>query len=141
MTSELIGRFSAAAEDATRQRFGPGPLSRYDASLIVPDAVRVEVAAMKAVAATYVMLRSGVEAEYERQRELLQNLVTALLGTAPVTPGPWLVPGGWPHRRRRPHRVVLDQVASLTDVSAQRWHTRLCSPRPPGWQARTPAAR
>ena len=133
MTSELIGRFSAAAEDATRQRFGPGPLSRYDASLIVPDAVRVEVAAMKAVAATYVMLRSGVEAEYERQRELLQNLVTALLRTAPDTLEPWLVPR-WvaaPDDAART-RVVLDQVASLTDVSAQRWHTRLCSPPPAG---------
>lgn len=128
MTSELIGRFSAAAETATREQYGTGPLSRYAASLVVPDSVRIEVAAMKAVAATYVMLRSGIESEYQRQRELLTDVVTALLDTAPRTLEPWLVPR-W---RSAPDdaarlRVVLDQVASLTDVSVQRWHDRLCS--------------
>ncbi len=129
MTSELIGRFSAAAEVATRARYGPEPLSRYDASLIVPDPVRTEVGAMKAVAATYVMLRTGAEAEYARQRQLLHDVVGALLDTAPATLEPWLVPrwNAAPDDAART-RVVLDQVASLTDRSVQRWHDRLCGP-------------
>ncbi|MFN8125638.1 MAG: deoxyguanosinetriphosphate triphosphohydrolase [Candidatus Nanopelagicales bacterium] len=127
MTSELIGRFSTAAEHATRERFGPDPLSRYSADLIVPEEIRHEVGVMKAVAATYVMLRSGAETEYARQRELLTDVVAALTTTGPEALEPWLVPR-WesaPDDAART-RVVLDQVASLTDASVLRWHRRLC---------------
>ena len=55
MTSRLIGRFVLAVEVATRERHGAGPLTRYDADLVVPDDTRAECAVLKAVAAHFVM--------------------------------------------------------------------------------------
>ncbi|MCZ9336517.1 deoxyguanosinetriphosphate triphosphohydrolase, partial [Streptomyces sp. TRM76130] len=56
-TSQLIGRFCLAAETATRQAYGTGPLTRYTAELVVPRATRLECAVLKAVADRYVMQR------------------------------------------------------------------------------------
>ncbi len=126
MTSDLIGRFSMAAERATRAQFGPQPLHRYDADLIVPGPIRDEVAMMKALAATYVMLRPGAEELYEHQRELLTEVVHALMDRGEVHLEPWLQPrwraAGDDSVRTR---VVLDQVAGLTDASLLVWHRRL----------------
>ena len=36
LTSQLIGRLVGAAEDATRDGYGAGPLVRYEAELLVP---------------------------------------------------------------------------------------------------------
>ena len=48
-TSQLIGRFCEAAEDATREAFGDVPLRGYDADLVVPRDARLEVEVLKAV--------------------------------------------------------------------------------------------
>ena len=58
LTSELIGRFCSAAEQATRPAGHP-PLRRYDADLTVPRQQRLECALLKGVAAHYVMSRRG----------------------------------------------------------------------------------
>src|SRR5699024_511037 len=55
MTSQLIGRFSTAARDATRGRFGQGPLTRYGAGVVVPDETLAEIVVLKGVTAHYVM--------------------------------------------------------------------------------------
>lgn len=127
MTSELIGRFSTAAEMATRERYGPAPLSRYGADLVVPDPVRDEVAVMKAVAATYVMRRPGADLIYQQQREVLTDVFHALMRQGEPALQPWLRPR-WraADSDAQRTRVVLDQVASLTDASITSWHARLC---------------
>jgi len=128
LTSELIGRFSAAAERATRDRYGTGPLHRYDADLIVPVDVRHEVAMLKAVAATYVMLRPGAEAIYEQQREILAEVFAALLARGEDALEPWLRPRWLAAQDDCARtRIVADQIASLTDVSLTRWHRELHS--------------
>jgi len=126
MTSELVNRFVAAAVDATRARYGDGPLGRYAADLVVPAPVAAEVALLKAVAVRYVMadpVRLRLQAE---QREILFELVEALAAGAPGTlAGPmrenWSAAEDDAARRR----VVIDQVATLTDQQAYAWHTRL----------------
>ena len=55
MTSELIGRFSASVEAATRECFGAAPLVRYAADVVVPRETLVEIATLKGLAAVYVM--------------------------------------------------------------------------------------
>lgn len=126
-TSRLIGRFCRAAEDATREAFPGERLTRYTAQLVVPDGVRAEVAVMKAVTARYVMRREGAEAEYARQREVLADLVAAIVLRGGRDLEPWLAPEfeAAPDDAAR-LRVVIDQVASLTDSSAIAWHRRLC---------------
>lgn len=128
-TSRLIGRFCQAAEEATRAAFPAFPLTRYAATLVVPDQTRAEVAVMKAVTVLYVMRRAGAKEAYDRQRELLAELVEALLRREGRDLDPWIAPefdGADDDASRL--RVVIDQVASLTDGSAVEWHARLCSP-------------
>jgi dGTPase len=127
-TSELIGRFCIAAQDATLAAH-PRPLTRYAADLIVPRQQRLECALLKGITAHYVMTRAGVIAAQARERELLAELAFAVERGAPGTLDPLLRPA-WHSAEsdtaRR--RVVIDQIASLTDTSAIAWHHRLCGP-------------
>ena len=127
LTSQLIGRFCQAAESATRAEFGEQPLTRYGANLLVPEDIRHEVAILKSLAAMYVMQREGAEAAYEEQRTIIRELVTALNAAGVEALEPWLR-SAWQaaadvDARRR---IVIDQVASLTDISVREWHARLC---------------
>jgi dGTPase len=119
MTSQLIGRLARAAEDATRNAYGPGPLARYSADLEVPREARLECAVLKAVAGVYVMNRAGAQDEYARQRGLVRELAGLVLAAAPESLGPELEPDfsaadDDPARLR----AVVDRVAGLTDASA-----------------------
>jgi dGTPase len=128
LTSELIGRFCKAAEQATLAEAG-GPLARYAADLVVPRRQRLECALLKGITAHYVMTRAGVVAAQARERELLAELVLAVERAAPLTLDPLFRPS-WEAARSDPERrrVVIDQVACLTDTSAIAWHHRLCTP-------------
>jgi dGTPase len=126
LTSQLIGRFCTAAERATRERWGPQSLTRYAADLVVPRETRLEVAVLKGVAAHFVMqaeARAGVLAD---QREVLSDLVGLLCDRAPTGLLPALAED-WDHAPDDPSRlrVVVDQVASLTDTSAVLQHREL----------------
>lgn len=125
-TSYLIGRFCVTAQIATQMAFGDGPLTRYGAELVVPDEVRQEVAVMKAITVKYVMQREGAEAEYARQREMIAELVHALTLDEGRSLEAWLLPAYQAASSDAERfRVVIDQVASLTDVSIVHWHKRL----------------
>jgi dGTPase len=128
LTSELIGRFCVAAQQATLAATG-GPVTRYAADLVVPRRPRLECALLKGITAHYVMTRAGAAAAQARERELLTELAHAISRGAPLTLDPLLRPS-WdeaPTDAAR-RRVVIDQVASLTDTSAIAWHHRLCAP-------------
>jgi dGTPase len=133
LTSELIGRFCLAAQQATLAAAAPPLtrplLTRYGADLIVPREQRLECALLKGITAHYVMTRPGVLAAQARERELLTELAYAVERGAPATLDPLLRPAwdaaGTDAARRR---VAVDQVASLTDTSAIAWHHRLCAP-------------
>jgi dGTPase len=126
MTSQLIGRFCAAAQTATHLAYGGGRLTRYAADLVVPRGTQVEVAVLKGLAGVYVMTAADRAPLYARQREMLHELVGALHSRAPEGMdasfrGDWSQAGN----DRERLRVVVDQVASLTDASAQGWYDRL----------------
>jgi dGTPase len=123
MTSELVGRFAGAAVTGTRREYGDGPLLRYAADLVVPAQVAAEVAVLKAAALRWVMSDPGRLAMQARQRELLADLVAALSRKAPDALEPafrpvWAAADDDAHRLR----VVIDQVAALTDAQAVNWH-------------------
>ena len=139
LTSELIGRFCVAAQEATLYPDLTSPFShtspighsftRYAADLVVPRRQRLECALLKAITARYVMNRAGVIAAQARERELLTELAHAIERGAPQTLDPLLRPS-WEAAGTDAalRRVVIDQVASLTDTSAIAWHHRLCVP-------------
>jgi dGTPase len=136
LTSELIGRFCEAAEEATLDRRDEpralarraAPVTRYSVDLVVPRRQRLECALLKGVTAHYVMSRAGVAAAQARQRELIAELAAAVLAGAPQTLEPAFRPAYRAAARSGPAtlRVVVDQIASLTDTSAIAWHGRLC---------------
>ena len=128
MTSQLIGRFSDAAEAGTHAAHGSGPLTRYAADLFVERETRLEIAVLKGLAAVYVMTARDREPVYAEQREILHELVMALAKRAPDGLEPsfkedWAVASHDDVRLR----VIVDQVASLTDVSASEWHAGLAA--------------
>ncbi|UFU04911.1 deoxyguanosinetriphosphate triphosphohydrolase [Ruania halotolerans] len=129
MTSQLIGRFCNAAGRATRERFGDGPLVRYDADVVVPDAVLAEISILKGIAATYVMAPREEDALYHRQRLILTDLVAVLYDRAEIALAEMFAEDfGHAGDDDIRLRVVVDQVASLTDLSALEWHARMCGP-------------
>ncbi len=126
LTSELIGRFCAAAERATRAEYGQQPLRRHAATLLVPRRQRLECALLKGVTARYVMTRQGVSALRSRQRELISELAAMLLFGAPDSlDATFRSTFTCARNDAESLRVVVDQVASLTDTSAVAWHRRL----------------
>ena len=127
LTSELIARFCGAAQEATLAAAGGGPLTRYAADLVVPRRQRLECALLKAVTAHFVMNREGVAAYQARQRELIAELAAAVQAGAPGTLDPVLRPAYLAAESGAGRlRIVVDQIASLTDTSAMAWHDRLC---------------
>jgi dGTPase len=126
LTSDLIGRFCGAVQHATFAA-DPGPFIRYEADLVVPERTRLEIAVLKGVAAHYVMQAQDRLDLMVRQRELLAELVAALLDR-----GADALQASYAHDWAEAAddaarlRVVIDQVASLTDPSAVAWHRRLC---------------
>ncbi len=125
-TSTLIGRFCSTAQAATQEAYGTEPLRRYDAELVVPRRTRAECALLKAVAARYVMARPGVLAAQERERQVVSELVLLLAdrGASALEPAYAEVWRDAADDRSR-LRVVLDQVASLTDAAAASLHAEL----------------
>ncbi|GAA3235379.1 deoxyguanosinetriphosphate triphosphohydrolase [Streptomyces thermocoprophilus] len=125
-TSQLIGRFCLAAEGATRAAYGSGRLTRYGAELVVPWETRLECAVLKAVADRYVMQRAEQERVRADQRIVVAELAEALTARAPDGLDPQfrtLFEQAADDRARK--RVVVDQIASLTDTSARSLHARL----------------
>ncbi|MFQ6146146.1 deoxyguanosinetriphosphate triphosphohydrolase [Streptomyces seoulensis] len=125
-TSQLIGRFCLAAEGATRAAYGAGRLTRYGAELVVPRSARLECAVLKAVADRFVMQRAEQELLRADQRIVVAELAEALTARAPEGLEPQFESAfaeAADDRARK--RVVVDQIASLTDASARALHTRL----------------
>ncbi|MDQ0210159.1 MULTISPECIES: deoxyguanosinetriphosphate triphosphohydrolase [Arthrobacter] len=134
MTSQLIGRFCQSALETTRAHFGPDHLTRYAAELMVPEDTVTEIAAMKGLATTFVISTDHRQPVYERQREVLHALVGVLNASGDRHLEPMFA-ADW---RDAPDdgarlRVVIDQVASLTDASALAMYERLVGSLPSLW--------
>ncbi len=125
LTSQLIGRFAGESVRATRDAHQEGTLARFAADVVVPAETRAEIAVLKGIVAANVMSTNSRKPIYTRQRGILTELADAL----------WAHPENldqgfaedWaaaPDDAAR-KRVVVDQVASLTDVSAMSWVERL----------------
>ncbi len=127
LTSDLIGVFCGNVHEATRAEYGDRPLVRYDADLVVPERTAYEIAVLKGIAAHYVMRSPARVALMSRQRELLGELFAALSAEGgrhldPTFRADLALADDDAARTR----VLVDQIASLTDASAVAWHRELC---------------
>lgn len=126
LTSQLIGRFAHAATEATRAHHPVASLIRFDADVVVPREIQAEIAVLKGIVAAFVMSRNTRQPIYSQQRQVLTALADALWETGEVHLDPgfaedWRQAADDAARKR----VVVDQVASLTDQSALAWYERL----------------
>jgi len=127
MTSTLIGRFVLAVEVATRAAHGEGDLVRHEADLIVPMETRAECAVLKAVAAHFVMYADERVAIMAREREIVTDLV-AMFSESPHTRLDPDLRAGYEasDSDAAALRVIIDQVASLSDTRAMALHRAWC---------------
>lgn len=126
LTSQLVGRYALAAERETRAKFGDGDLVRYEADLIVPRAHRVEISLLKAISAHYIILAEESQDRYAQQRAIITDLVAAIRENAPQSLESFFHQE-WERAETDSAklRVVIDQVASLTDMGAIALHNSL----------------
>jgi dGTPase len=141
LTSQLIGRFSGAAVSATRAAYPGRHLIRFRAHVVVPREVQAEIGVLKGIVAAVVMSTHVRQPIYAEQRETLTYLADTLweTGDEHLDPGfreDWARAGTDAERKR----VVVDQVASLTDQSAIAMHRRLHLTRESGRAVFAPAA-
>lgn len=128
LTSQLIGRFARAATQATCEAYPRRSLIRFGAHVVVPEEIRAEISVLKGITAAFVMSKNTRQPIYQQQREVLASLATTLvaIGRSALDPGfaeDWdAAADDWGRRR-----VVVDQVASLTDQSALAWFERLAA--------------
>ena len=126
LTSQLIGRFAGAATQATRAAHAGPSLIRFGAVLVVPREIQAEIAVLKGIVAANVMSTNARQPLYTEQREILASLADVLYAAGPVNldagfAADW--DDGANDAARK--RVIVDQVAALTDQSATRWHEQL----------------
>ncbi len=126
LASQLVGRFARVAEEATRAQYGQGDLTRYNANLVVPRAQRVEVALLKSLAGFYIINSATSAKRYDNEQVLIHELVAAVLKDAPNTLETFFLQD-WKRATTDAARlrVVIDQVASLTDPGAIALSARL----------------
>ena len=129
-TSQLIGRFVLAAELETRKIHGDGPLSRYRADLEIPREQIIEVDFLKAIAGHYLINAAHSQDRYAKQQLIVSELVEMLRARAPQELDSFFLKS-WNEASDEiaRMRVIIDQVAALTDPGAYALHARLLASR------------
>jgi dGTPase len=126
LTSQLIGRFAHAAVHATRATHDQTSLVRFGGNIVIPREIEAEINVLKGIVAAFVMSTNSRQPMYTHQREVLTELADEL-----VVRGADALDHAFADDFRKTsddgeqRRVIVDQVASLTDQSALAWYQRL----------------
>lgn len=126
LTSSLIGRFVSKTIDAIVDASPADSMVRYGARIEVPLKVQLEIAVLKGIVSAFLMSHESRQPYYDNQRELLTELAEALLAQNgqnldSYSRAAWIQAKSDAEKRR----VIVDQVACLTDLSAKNLHERL----------------
>ena len=126
LTSYLIGSFVGRTTEHTVAANSANHLVRYNGALSVPEDVKAEIAVLKGTVSVFLMTDEKRQPYYSWQREVLTDLADALLAANGkhldnYCQSQWLQAT----TESQKHRVIVDQVASLTDVSALNLHAEL----------------
>ena len=126
LASDLIGSFVSRTCESILENASKSKLTRYRAGVIIPSRVKSEIAVLKGVVAFSVMTHDDRQPYYERQRTLLIELADRLLDLNgqeldPIALEAWNAASSEQSKKR----VIVDQVASLTDPAATALHAKL----------------
>jgi dGTPase len=126
LTSALIGSLVSRTVDAILDASPADSLARFGSILVIPADVQAEISVLKGIVAAYLMSSESRRPFYEWQRGLLTELADALLASNGMnldaySAQAWSVAANEVQK----HRVIVDQIACLTDQSALTLHHRL----------------
>jgi dGTPase len=126
LASDLIGRFVSQTIRAIVDASPVDSMARYGARIEVPENVKAEIAVLKGIVSAFLMSHESRRPIYEWQRELLSELADAILASNGENLDVYCT-SAWAKANTdvEKRRVVVDQVASLTDQSAITMHNRL----------------
>lgn len=126
LTSALIGSLVSRTVDAIIDASPVESLARFGSILRIPVEVQAEISVLKGIVSAYLMSTEARKPYYEWQRGLLTELADALLASNGAnldaySSQAWSIAGDEVAK----HRVIVDQIACLTDQSALTLHHRL----------------
>jgi dGTPase len=126
LTSYLIGSFVGRSTRETLTANSAAHLVRYNGSLAIPSEVRAEIAVLKGTVSVFLMTDEKRQPYYLWQREILTDLAEVLLASNGKNLDHYCR-SAWEQAstQEQQYRVIVDQVASLTDVSALNLHAEL----------------
>jgi dGTPase len=122
----LIGNFVLASTDRTLESAHATEVTRYQSQLLVPVEIRAQISVLKGLVSAFLMSIDSRQGFYEYQRAILTELADALFaanGKHLDTYASWAWSRAAGEAEQR--RVVVDQVACLTDQSAINLHYQL----------------
>jgi dGTPase len=123
LTSSVIGSFVSRTTKETFQANSDSLFARYAADVVVPLEVEAEIAIFKGLASYFLMSLEDRVGYYEDQRALLRELADVLLASNGRHLDGYSLEA-WnkaPNDIER-HRVIVDQIAVLTDGAATKMH-------------------
>jgi dGTPase len=128
LTSALIGSLVSRTVDAIIDASPAQSLVRFGSILVIPFEVQAEISVLKGIVSAFLMSNESRRPFYEWQRGLLTELADALLASNgsnldAYSSLAWVNA----HDEVQKHRVIVDQIACLTDQSALTLHHRLVS--------------
>lgn len=126
LSSDLIGRFVGRTIQAIIDTSPAESMARFGAMISVPESVRIEIAVLKGIVSAFLMSHESRRPFYEWQRFLLTELADALLAANGQHLDAYCR-SAWSQAttEEQQRRVIVDQVASLTDQSALTLHNQL----------------
>jgi dGTPase len=123
LTSSVIGSFVSRTTAATFQANADSLFARYAADVIVPEEVEAEIAIFKGLASFFLMSLDDRVDFYDKQRKLLKELADYLLASnGKHLDGYSLEAWSKAKSDQEKHRVIVDQIAVLTDAAAVKMH-------------------
>ncbi len=123
LTSSVIGSFVSRTTAATFQANADSLFARYAADVIVPQEVEAEIAIFKGLASYFLMSLGSRVDYYTDQRVLLSELADVLLASNGKYLDGYSVEA-WKKAKTdtEKHRIIVDQIAVLTDGAAVKMH-------------------
>jgi dGTPase len=122
----LIGRFVGQTTDYVFDQASSTTLTRFGAGVTVPENVAAEISVLKGLVSAFLMSHESRRPFYEWQRAILSELADALLASN-GSDLDVIQRLAWQQANSDAAkcRVVVDQIASLTDQSALNLHHKL----------------
>ena len=126
LTSSLIGRFVSATTANSVAVAQGDQISRYHSVLAIPNSVLAEISILKGLVSAFLMSHESRRPFYEWQRAILTELADAILaGNGKNLDQYNQLAWAEATTLEAQHRVVVDQIACLTDQSALTLHNNL----------------